>query len=401
MDHVDVDVADRLALRRSQTQHDSQSDENDHKGGLKNNVQIVPSICGDHFSFPPPNDHGSTSASEKKDQTFQGTANVAARRRSDSFRIDDEETNVEDWLVKQREMQARLQASLAETEVLGAYTAYSPPTATDDPSYATCSTNSYSRNVKTKTREQDVHGTANVAKRGGNDSFSIDEIGTNVEDWLAEQSEKVSWDEPRAPGAYYATTCSPPTINSTSAGIAVEDRDVEVCGPGLHEEVITADVILQPAPGHLIGDQFVAEVVVPTVVPMVVEGRKAGISNSRILCMSIAAFALCVVVAVAIYIGISLSRGAKNPRSVDVERRPAPTIHPVNMNMTIAETLVDSFEEFPILSFIPSAQIILDVLNQTDRNFTFFGFSTDASIVQISTSIIGKLTAPAWNGHTV
>ena len=76
------------------------------------------------------------------------------------------------------------------------------------------------------------------------------------------------------------------------------------------------------------------------------------------------------------------------------------------LNWTIAEISIFWANEAgnTLSSFVgtDSGKVILQMLNRTDTNFTHFGKSSDAAILEgTDLMLITKMITPLWNGHAV
>ena len=70
-----------------------------------------------------------------------------------------------------------------------------------------------------------------------------------------------------------------------------------------------------------------------------------------------------------------------------------------NLNLTIAESL--SSRE-PSISILPGGPLFLEILNCTDKNFTFFGIKRQLDLLTgLDSSLLSKLVSPLWTSHTV
>ena len=71
-----------------------------------------------------------------------------------------------------------------------------------------------------------------------------------------------------------------------------------------------------------------------------------------------------------------------------------------NGNMTIVNELTNG--QGPSISMVPGGRLFIELINQTDTNFTFFGIDKDAQIPDSSDSLlVSKLVSPLWSSHVV
>lgn len=71
-----------------------------------------------------------------------------------------------------------------------------------------------------------------------------------------------------------------------------------------------------------------------------------------------------------------------------------------NLSWTIADDMAND-EGLSLTSFA-GGRLFLDLVNNTDLNFTFFGIQKNANILDgVDPSLISKLVSPLWSGHAV
>jgi hypothetical protein len=71
-----------------------------------------------------------------------------------------------------------------------------------------------------------------------------------------------------------------------------------------------------------------------------------------------------------------------------------------NLNRTIAYALVEG--QGPTISLVPGGRLFIELMNNTDTNFTFFGIVKGLKLPEgDATFLVSKLVSPVWSGHMV
>ena len=161
------------------------------------------------------------------------------------------------------------------------------------------------------------------------------------------------------------------------------------------------------------GDPFVAEVITTetddNAAQFVIEGVKVR-SNNRRLPLSSFIFILVVVVVVSVSLATfmitNLFHSMESNISTSSTATASPASSPIGENhydqWTISEYLFHDVKEGPSVAKLDAGKPFLEMLNRTDVNFTYFGFTNTATLLgNVDVSLIAKIFKSSWNGHVV
>ena len=72
----------------------------------------------------------------------------------------------------------------------------------------------------------------------------------------------------------------------------------------------------------------------------------------------------------------------------------------LNLNRTIADALVEG--QGPTISLVPGGRLFIELMNNTDTNFTFFGIVKGLKLPEGDvTFLVSKLVSTLWRSHMV
>jgi len=160
------------------------------------------------------------------------------------------------------------------------------------------------------------------------------------------------------------------------------------------------------------GDPFVAEVITTetddNAAQFVIEGVKVRSNNHRLPSSSFIFIVVVVVVSVSLatFMITNLFHSMESNIATSSTATGSPASSPIGENhydqWTISEYLFHDVKEGPSVAKLHAGKPFLEMLNRTDVNFTYFGFTNTATLLgNVDVSLIAKIFKSSWNGHVL
>ena len=150
----------------------------------------------------------------------------------------------------------------------------------------------------------------------------------------------------------------------------------------------------------------VAELSKPLDDPILIEGTTVHSKRSRFFLVS-GFFTLVIAVAVSVALVTTKITSSATPVSPGQYHDPihaslSPTSAPFGMQLdwTIADALLHNRGH--LVALLAAGRLLIDILNDTDTNYTYFGMVEEATLLaNVDSTILSKFLSPYWNGHVV